>query len=256
MDKLKVGDLEAFVAKKPENILAAQQLRYRVFVEELGFKPSQQMADEKRDFDKFDDWCDHLLVRDTGKNKIVGAYRILRRSQLPEGEDFYTQNEFDLSKPLAFFKGEIMELGRSCVDAEYRDRSTMQLLWKAIGEYIHAFEVELMFGCASFPGHDIHKHVKELTYLYNNHLAPAEFCPRVRDEFYKQIELVDSEEISPRRSLAALPPLLKGYLRLGGVIGKGAYEDAEANTTDVCIMVPSAGISGKYRDKFAAQQSE
>ena len=253
MEKLKVGSLEAFVAKKPENILAAQQLRYRVFVEEMGFKPSPQMLEEKRDFDKFDDWCDHLLVRDLDKEKIVGAYRILRRSQLPVGEDFYTQNEFDLSKPLSYFKGEIMELGRSCVDIEYRDRSTMQLLWKAIGEYIHAFDVELMFGCASFPGHNSSDHAKELTYLYNNHLAPADFCPKVRDEFHKPIELVSSEEISPRRSLAALPPLLKGYLRLGGVIGEGAFEDAEANTTDVCIMVPSAGISGKYREKFTAQ---
>ncbi len=250
MEKLTVGSLEAFVAKKPENILKAQQLRYRVFVEEMGGDFSQEVTKQKRDFDKFDDWCDHLLVRDTSKNIIVGAYRILRRSRLPQGEKFYTESEFDLSRTLSHFKGEVMELGRSCVDANYRDRSTMQLLWKAIGEYIHAFNVDLMFGCASFNGADSAEHAAHLSYLYGSHLAPEEFRPIVRPEFLREIELVDQSKIDPRRALASLPPLLKGYLRLGGIIGQGAYEDKDANSTDVCIMVVSAGISGKYKDKF------
>lgn len=255
MKKLSVGSLEAFIAETPEQLIASQQLRYRVFVEEMGGNFSDEVNAQKRDFDKFDDWCDHLLVRDVEKNKIVGAYRILRRSKLPAGEEFYTQAEFDLSKPLEFFKGEVMELGRSCVDAAYRDRSTMQLLWKAIGEYIYEHEVELMFGCASFNGSDSSQHAALLSYLYQNHLAPLAFRPVVRPEFKREIKLLDPTEIDARRSLASLPPLLKGYLRLGGVIGEGAFEDKDANSTDVCIMVVSAIISSKYKDKFAPDQN-
>ena len=254
MNRLKVGSLEAFVAKKESNIIKAQELRYRVFVEEMGFIPSEEGKKLKRDFDKFDDWCDHLLVRDTDKEQIVGAYRILRRSQLPEGEEFYTQGEFDLTKPLTNFTGEVMELGRSCVDQNYRDRATMQLLWKAIGEYVNDHNIELMFGCASFPGADSKQHVTELSYLYSYHAAPEELQAKVHDEFYRPIDLLDKSELNPRRNLAALPPLIKGYLRLGGLVGEGAFEDTEANTTDVCIMVDSSKISDKYRDKFAVQE--
>jgi putative hemolysin len=254
MKKLCVGSLEAFVAKKEKNILAAQQLRYRVFVEEMGGNFSDEVTAQKRDFDKFDDWCDHLLVRDTSKDIIVGAYRILRRSNLPAGEKFYTQSEFDLTKPLEYFKGEVMELGRSCVDAAYRDRSTMQLLWKAIGEYIYTHEVELMFGCASFAGSNSAEHTAQLSYLYTNHLAPAAYRPSVRPEFRHDIKLIDESENNARRTLASLPPLLKGYLRLGGVIGDGAFEDKDANSTDVCIMVVSAIISEKYKDKFSPEK--
>ena len=253
MDKLKVGSLEAFVATNEEDILHAQKLRYRIFVEEMGAKPSAQVVEQKRDFDKFDDWCDHLLVRDAEKDQVVGAYRILRRSQLPEGEDFYTQSEFNLDKMLSNFTGEVMELGRSCVDTEYRDRSTMQLLWKAIGEYIGEHNVELMFGCASFKGSDSKEHAKQLSYLYHSHLAPEELRASVREEFFKPIDLVAAEEIDGRRTVASLPPLIKGYLRLGGYIGNGAFEDYEANTTDVCIILPTENVAGKYMDKFGAK---
>lgn len=246
-----VGSLRAFTANSDNDLLRSQQLRYQIFFEEMGAEPSPEMRTQKRDFDEYDEFCDHLLIEDTIAKKIVGSYRILRRSQLPAGMNFYTAKEFDLSKPLAHFKGEVMELGRACVDINYRDRATIQLLWRAIGEYSAKYDIELMFGCGSFSGADFVSHAPALSYLYHNHLAPAEFRPNAVTENFKPINLLPMDKIDAKRTLASLPPLIKGYLRLGGFIGDGAYEDHESNTTDVCIVLRMETLSQKYFDKFA-----
>jgi putative hemolysin len=244
------GSLRAFIAETEEDVIASQQLRYRVFVEEMGANASPQMHAEKRDFDEFDDICDHLLVKDVEKNTVVGSYRLLRRSQVPAGRKFYTESEYDISKMLGHFKGEVMELGRSCVDKDYRSRSSMQLLWRALGEYSDKHSVELMFGCASFPGSDHKAHAVELSCLYHYYLAPEEFRPRALENLYTNMDIIPKENYDAKRAMASMPPLVKGYLRLGAYIGDGAFEDKNYNTTDVCIVLKMDRVTGKYHDRY------
>ncbi len=169
---LSSGELEARFAGSEADIDAAQALRYRVFYDEMSAKPSAEVETKKRDFDDFDALCDHLLVIDHDQGDgVVGTYRLLRRSAMPAGAQFYSAGEYDISC-LDQFAGEIMELGRSCVDAEHRTRPTMQLLWSAIAAYVHHYDVELMFGCASLPGTDPAGMALALSYLYHHHLAP------------------------------------------------------------------------------------
>lgn len=254
MDKIVAGSLEAFVARDGNDIRASQRLRYQVFVEEMGAKASPEMHAQKIDFDEFDDLCDHMLIVDNEKNgKVVGTYRLLRRSKLPASRRFYTEGEYDISKALGHFKGEIMELGRSCVDKDYRNRSTIQLLWRAIGEYTGVNNVKMLFGCASFPGSDHKLHAKQLAYLYHYHLAPEQFRPRTLDSLYVSMNLYKKEELNAKEILASLPPLIKGYLRLGGYIGDGAFEDIGYNTTDVCIILDTANITDKYLNRYGSK---
>lgn len=252
----RVGSLEVLIAQTKEQVRAAQALRYRVFVEEMGAKASKEMKAKKLDFDDFDSLCDHLLVIDHDRNgQVVGSYRLLRRSQLPRGGHFYTEGEYDISKALAYFKGEVMELGRSCVDRAYRTRSTMQLLWRAIGEYVALYNIELMFGCASFPGHRYKIHATHLAYLYHYHLAPEEFRPKALKirRRSKPMNLVEKEYLDKRECLSSLPPLIKGYLRLGGFVGDGAFKDKPYNTTDVCIVLKTDQIADKYANRYGTK---
>jgi len=254
LGKIEAGSLSAFIAKDQKDVRASQMLRYRVFVEEMGASASEAAHAEKIDCDEFDDICDHLLIADNAAGgKIVGSYRLLRRSRLPAGRKFYTEGEYNISKTLEHFKGEVMELGRSCVDANYRNRSTIQLLWRAIGEYSGAYDVKLMFGCASFNGSDHTLHAKHLSYLYHYHLAPSEFCPRALEHLYKPMNLIAKEDIDVKDCITSLPPLIKGYIRLGGFIGDGAFEDKGYNTTDVCIVLDTSLITDKYMNRYGAK---
>ena len=246
------GSLEVSLAENASEIREAQGLRYRVFVEERGASATPEMHSLKLDIDEFDEICDHILVRDRESRKVVGTYRILRRSRLPAGRKFYTESEYDISKMLAYFKGDIMELGRSCVDKDYRNRSTMQLLWRAIGEYSVKFDIELMFGCASFPGSNAKEHAVQLSYLHHYCLAPEEYRPRTLEHLYVPMNMVDKNSFDAKRVLVSLPPLVKGYIRLGAFVGDGAFEDKNYNTTDVCIALKADQITDKYQNRYVA----
>ena len=151
------GDLLVYLADNPIEIECAQRLRYQVFYEEMGAVPSLAQRRARMDEDPFDDVCDHLLVvdkaRSNGKPFVVGTYRMLRRSVAEKSEGFYSGDEFDLTS-LINYPGEIVELGRSCVHADYRSGAAMQLLWRGIADYLDTHGIEMMFGCASFPGTD------------------------------------------------------------------------------------------------------
>ncbi len=241
--------LEVRLAAGDDEIKAAQALRYRVFYEEMGAKPSPEMAAIRTDCDDFDAVCDHLLVLDPARGKggagVVGTYRLMRRKAGEAFGRFYSASEYDISKILAK-GGDFMELGRSCVDTAYRNRATMQLLWSGIANYVRDNGVELMFGCASLPGIDPDKLATQLSYLYHWHLAPDEMCPRALPHLWVDMNREPKERIDPRRALAQLPPLVKGYLRLGGFVGDGAVIDHQFNTTDVCVMVKTDLVTEKY----------
>jgi len=243
------GNLVARMADGEADLDAAQALRYRVFYEEMNARPDAATAERKRDFDSFDTVCDHLLVIDEDRTDIpggvVGTYRLLLRSVAERHNGFYSADEYNI-EPLLALDGDIMELGRSCVDAANRNKPTMQLLWRAIAQYVFSNDVKAMFGCASFPGADPQALAPVLSYLYHFHLAPEDLRPVALPERYVDMCLMDRDQIDPKRALAKVPPLIKGYLRLGGFIGDGAVVDEQFNTTDVCVVVMTERVTDKY----------
>ncbi|MBI3446099.1 MAG: GNAT family N-acetyltransferase, partial [Magnetospirillum sp.] len=149
-------------------------------------------------------------------------------------------------------EGEILELGRSCVDARWRHRGTLQALWQGLAAYMVENDIRLLFGCGSLPGIDPKVLAPQLAYLRDNHLAPPALRGRALDSAEKvEFSTLDAQW-DARRVLASLPPLLKGYLRLGGMIGDGAVIDRQFNTTDVLVVVNSADIAGRYVKRFSA----
>jgi putative hemolysin len=253
------GPLQVRLAECAADIDAAQALRYRIFYEKLGARPLPGMAEDRRDRDAYDQICDHLLVLDhsrgPGLEAVVGTYRLIRRDAAARLGAFYSAAEYDIA-PLIAYPGEILELGRSCVDAGYRARPVMQLLWSGIAAYVSHYEIALMFGCASLPGTDPDALAAPLSYLYHHHLAPPALRARALAERYIEMRRLDAAGIDPVRTLAALPPLIKGYLRVGGFVGDGAVIDEQFNTTDVCIVVKTDLVAEKYSRHYERQSKE
>jgi putative hemolysin len=246
--------LSVRLAEDEIDIEAAQALRYRVFYEEMRARPTTDMARYRLDFDAFDPVCDHLLVIDESLGPdvdgVVGTYRLLRGSHAHRVGGFYSAGEFDLPA-FGHAPGGLLELGRSCVDARYRHRATMQLLWRGIAEYVFRHEIKLMFGCASLPGTDVDMLAESLSYLRHFHLAPPELRGRARAERYVDMDQLPADDVDPRRAAARLPPLIKGYLRLGGVVGDGAVVDHQFNTTDVLVVVETDQVTDRYYNYYA-----
>ena len=247
--KVVAGDFEVRLAKTAAEIDAAQRLRYRIFYEEMSAHPSPEMAAQRRDFDSFDDICDHLLVcdrrRGEGPEGIVGTYRLIRRSAAAERGRFYSSAEYDIQK-MVDYPGEVLELGRSCIARDARNTATMQMLWRGIALYAYHYNIQVMFGCASFPGTDPVQHEQALSYLYHHHLAPPEIRVRALASRYVKMDTLAPEDYDARKALARVPPLIKGYLRLGGFVGDGAVIDTQCNTTDVFIIVKTELVTEKY----------
>jgi len=257
--ELRSGKLGVRIATSAGEIDAAQALRFRVFYDEMGAHPDAATAANRRDSDRFDAVADHLLVIDhaigPGPEGVVGTYRLIRSEAAAQVGGFYSADEYDLSAVQAF-PGRVMELGRSCVDARYRNRAVMQLLWRGIAAYVFRHGVGLMFGCASLPGTDPDALAVELTYLHTHHLAPPELRPRAVPERFVEMRRMNPAALQPRRALAALPPLIKGYLRLGGFVGDGAVIDRQFNTVDVAIVVKTDLITNKYLRHFERTTKE
>lgn len=266
--KLVVGSLEVRLAETEEEIDAAQALRYQVFYEEMGAIPSPETVASKRDRDSMDAFCDHLLVVDNAKegaDKIVGTYRLIRRAAAEKNGSFYSSTEFDIA-PLIAFPGEILELGRSCIAPAYRTGVVMNILWKGLAAYMFQHDIKLMFGCASLHGADPQEHAIPLSYLYHHHLAPPALRARALPDVYTKMDLLPREAFNPddaennlvfngipltaKAGANSLPPLLKGYLRVGAYVGDGAFLDKQFNTTDVCIIVKTELLTDRYRRHY------
>jgi putative hemolysin len=257
--ELRAGNLGVRIAATPVEIDAVEALRYRVFYCEMGAKADAETARTGRDRDRFDSIADHLLVVDhaigPGAEGVVGTYRLLQREAAAQLGRFYSADEYDIA-PILAFPGRIMELGRSCVDAAYRNRAAMQLLWRGIAAYVFHYRIDLMFGCASLPGTDPESLAVELTYLYQNYLAPPAVRPRALPHRFVEMRRLPPESIDPKRALAQLPPLIKGYLRLGGFVGDGAVIDRQFNTTDVAVVVKTDLVTDKYYRHYERQLRE
>ena len=247
--ELRTGNLGVRIAIDPAEVDAAQALRYRIFYSEMGAHPDAETAARQRDRDLYDDVADHLLVLDhnlgQGPQAVVGTYRLIRRAAAERVGGFYSASEYDLT-PLLLHPGQVLELGRSCVDARYRSRAAMQLLWSGIAAYISKHQIDVMFGCASLPGTDLTLLAPQLAYLHAHHLAPPPLRPRALPERFVAMDRMNPAALDPRLALAELPPLVKGYLRLGGFVGDGAVIDGQFNTTDVCVVVKTELVTEKY----------
>lgn len=247
--ELRGGSLGVRLATTEEEIRAAQALRYRVFFDEMGAHPSEEALRTRLDSDRFDEIADHLLVVDhalgSGGASVVGTYRLLRSDSLGPGGRFYTADEYDISC-LTDFSGRLLEVGRSCVARDYRGRAAMQLLWRGIASYIFLHRIDVLFGCASLHGTSPDAMSDELTWLYHNHLAPPALRVRALPERYVDMCRVDPATLDRRTCINKLPPLIKGYLRLGGYVGDGAVVDEQFNTTDVAVLVKSELLADKY----------
>ena len=254
----RIGQLETRLARTNAEIDAAQAVRYRVFVEEMNAQISPDAMRRKRDIDAWDMVCDHLLVLDTAiegdaVEQIVGTYRLLRQDVAKSSGGFYSQSEFDVEPLLARNpEKRFMELGRSCVLPEYRTKRTVELLWQGAWAYALKHRVDAMFGCGSFSGVVPEEHALALSFLHQNLLARDEWGVRAHADRHRTMDLMPSEAVNARKALAAMPPLIKGYLRLGATIGDGAVVDNAFRTTDVLIVLPIGSISGRYINYYGA----
>lgn len=251
----RLGQLDVRIARSEEEIAAAQALRYRIFHEEMGATATPQAARIGRDVDDYDSVCDHLLVIDhgvDGRPHVVGTYRLLRQIVATMHRGFYSAGEYDLSPLIASSAtgGQLLELGRSCVATDYRNNVTITLLWRGIASYLAMHGIGFMFGCASLHGTNPALHAAELSYLYQNHLAPPSLRARALDAHYVPMDRLAPGSYDARAVQRALPPLIKGYLRVGAMVGDGAFVDTQFNTVDVFVVMPVERITRRYLDRF------
>ena len=255
----RANQLELRLSRDPREIEAAQRLRYRVFYEEMDAVPTPAMRESRIDADRFDALADHLLVVDLERGSprvpcVVGCYRVLREQAARGREGFYTAQEFDLGG-VSCADGEIMELGRSCVDPAYRNGAVMQLLWRGIADYLGGHQVGLMLGCASLPGTDPDAAALVLSFLHHHVLAPEGLRPRALADRFVPTDRLPPEAVDARAALRQLPPLLKAYLRMGGMIGEGAVIDRQFNTIDVCLVLPTERVQANYQRHYGLHRS-
>jgi putative hemolysin len=249
------------LAEGPEEIEACQRLRYRVFYEELGANARGGAASNHVDSDGFDVICDHLLVVQTAgattpdairvaDGELIGTYRLLRQEVAEANGGFYTEGEFDI-RPLIKSHPQLrfLELGRSCVLRPFRTKPVVELLWQGIWNYVRAHDMHVMLGCASLEGTDPEAYAFALSFLAQS-APPPEWRVRALPDRYVEMKRIPLAELEPRRALMDLPPLIKGYLRLGCYIGEGAVIDSQFNTIDVLIILPVSAINSRYFAHF------
>jgi len=254
----RIGPLEVRLARSAAEVRQAQKLRYRVFYKEGTAIPDPARLLARRDVDAFDAICDHLLVLDhgdgaraSGTPAVVGTYRLLRQQVADDFGGFYTASEFDIGALLVRHPNlNFLELGRSCVLAPYRNKRTVELLWHGIWTYVRMSRLDVMFGCASLEGTDPSKLALPLSFLHHYARAPEEWRASALPQRYVDMNMLSKQTIDPKAALRALPPLIKGYLRLGAYIGDGAVVDHQFGTTDVLIMLPVSALSQRYVQHF------
>ena len=262
----RAGPLEVKLAKKAHEVRSAQRLRYNVFYKEMSAIPAAATLIARRDVDAFDTICDHLNVVDHDwprivfgftRPRVVGTYRLLRQEIAELHGGFYTQSEFDVGALMARHpKQRFLELGRSCVLPPYRNKRTVELLWHGISNYVSQHQVDVLIGCASLDGTNPDKLATQLSFLHHSARAPEQWRASALPSRYVEMNRMPKEALNAKAALRELPPLVKGYLRLGAYIGDGAVVDHQFGTTDVLIVLPMQNVTARYREKFAAMPED
>lgn len=250
--------LSVRLARDKREVLAAQRLRYEVFVGELGATVSAEDHAARLERDAFDPFFDHLLLIDSRRDPdrlqdVVGVYRLMSPAGFEKAGRYYSDSEFDLSN-LTQSGRRLLEIGRSCVHRDMRGGAGMFLLWNALADYVLERGIEVMFGAASFHGTDVAALARPLSLLHHFHAAPP--CLRVTARALHRVEMniLPVAELDRPRAMSLVPPLIKAYLRLGGYVSDGAWVDHAFNTTDVCLVMDTERMSAKHRDFYTRKQ--
>jgi putative hemolysin len=254
-----INNLTCRLAESSDEVRKSQQMRYDVFFEELSATPSPASKLNRQDIDEYDRHCDHLLVMDDDldesarSGKIVGSYRLLKQSKLSQTSEFYSQSEFDINTMIKRHPDKsFLEFGRSCVLHSYRNKRTIELLWQGSWAYVRRHQVDVMFGCASFEGTDIDKLAEPLSFLFHHKRAKGEWEVHAQREHSIDMNRIDIDALDNRSALRQLPPLVKGYLRLGAMIGGEAVIDHQFGCVDVLIILPVAQLNPRYVNYYGA----
>lgn len=257
--RIEAGRFTVRLAESEADVAAAQRLRFKVFVEEMGAVATEQERAERRERDAYDPYFDHMLLIDNEApsadpmDKVAGVYRLMTGAMAARGIGFYGAGEYDLGK-LVRLGRETLELGRSCVDADHRGGAGMHLLWTGLGQYVAERGVEVMFGVASFHGADVAPLAEPLSWLHYNHLAPEDLRVRVLPEHFTRMNILPPDQISKVGAMTKIPPLIKAYLRLGGFVGEGAFVDRDFNTVDVCLLMDTSRMVERYRAFYSREK--
>ena len=236
--KLSVG-----IAQSPREILLAQKLRYRIFAGELGARLSTRTPGVDQDI--YDAFCEHLVVRDENSGAVVGTYRILSPEKARKVGNYYSENEFDLTR-LQHLRPRMVEIGRSCVDENYRTGATITLLWAGLAKYMIDNHYQYLIGCASISMADGGHAAASLYSQLGEHMSPLEY--RVFPRCPLPLEALRSD------LPAEMPPLIKGYLRAGAYVCGDPAWDPDFNTADLPILMPMSRLSGRYAKHFTGKQ--
>lgn len=241
--------LSVRLARDERDLRAAQRLRYRVFIEEMGGSGPLVDHAARLERDALDPVCDHLLLIDEQRDPVheshvLGAYRLLPGTRLADAGRFYCDSEFDI-EPLRRSGRQLLELGRSCMHPDYRGGMGMLQIWQGLADYVRDCEIEILFGAASFHSPDPLSWAQPLSWLHHHHLAPEPL--RVHSRYPFEGYLLAPELLDRQKALGQMPSLIKAYLRLGGVVGAGVYVDHAFRTTDVCIILDAVAMSAQAR---------
>jgi len=255
-----IGPLEVRLTRDKRDVRRLQKLRYHVF-----YKHGLAVADittrfTRRDRDHFDSICDHLMVVDhserrliTGRLPVIGTYRLLRLEIAERHGGFYSAEEFDISGLLRRHAGlQFLELGRSCVLPPYRTKRTIELLWHGVWRYVREHQLDVMIGCASFEGVDTARLARPLSFLHHFARAPGPWSAAAHSLRRVEMNRMAKEDIDIKAAWHELPPLIRGYLRLGAFVGDGAVIDRQFGTTDVLIIMPVSEIRARYISHFGS----
>lgn len=242
------------LAETEAELRAAQRLRYDVFVRELGGDGPLVDHSLTTERDRFDPYCDHLILTHSASGAVIGAYRLLRGPQAAEAGGFYSETEYDLTL-LKSSGRKLLELGRSCQHPDFRGGTAMHCLWGGLAAYVAQHRIDVMFGVASFHGTDTAKLAQPLSMLHHRHLAPLHLRVRARPEAFRRMDLVAQQDLDRRTAMIAVPSLIKAYLRLGGHVGEGAFVDHSFNTTDVCLVMETANLNARQARIYAGRST-
>ncbi len=258
---IKVRDYEVRLTRNKEERRQVRALRYDVFVEEEGADATEEQRTLREEYDAYDTFAEYMAVFHNGR--VVGTYRIIDRNAAEKMGGFYTESEFNISK-IKKASGNIAEMSRACVAAEYRETGlVMRLLWLGLGEYIAKRKIAILFGVASWVGKNPVDAAQAISYLYYNHLSPArlratvlpeKFAPGV-DHRMGRMNILPPVFVDEERAKREMTPLIKGYLRLGATFGKGVFVDAPFNTYDVFVMMQTKNIDATYQKRFAGSEN-
>jgi len=246
------GDAPVFttrIAQTAEERTAAQRLRYEVFVTELGGDGPMVDHAARLERDGFDDHADHILLCDETRasdDQVVGVYRVMTADMAQAAGRFYSAKEYDLG-PLVKSRKRLLELGRSCLLADYRGGPGMQHLWAALADYVRARDIDLLFGVASFHGTDVAALAAPLSLLHHRHLARPDLRVRAVGPTALSMNLIPAERLDRVAAVRQMPALIKAYLRLGGTVGDGAFVDHAFNTVDICLLLESDLVNNMQR---------